>query len=198
MPVFHSGYCEPKVALFQRFHDWPMLDYISKTLFHYLSFITHFDETIKAMLLRFFKSHNEPRGGNFGAWVQAFSPHISVTNIESSTPLYYAARAGLVPLMKMILDVEGTKNLEVPGGTYGSTPLHVAAWAGRTEMVRELLQAGANAIETSEDGFSGLQWAVISKYRDNEFMLRDAGTKLDDDFNPGYGEVGSSDDGIAE
>ena len=181
MPVFRSGYSD---SIFDRYNKWPMLHHIAETLFHYLSHVT-LDEPIRSMLLRFFDTHTEPRGGSFGAWVQAFTPWITCDNIESSTPLYYAARYGLLPIARMIFDVEGTKDLEVPGGVYGCTPLHVAAWAGRTEMVKELLSVGANAQETNEDGVSGLQWAVKYGLFDIELMLRAAGATIDEDFDSG-------------
>ena len=81
----------------------------------------------------------------------------------------------------MILATEGNRSLELPGGVYRSTPLHVAAWQGRTEVVAELLKAGANARETNDEGKPGLLWAVLFGYEDIERMLKDAGATLDDD-----------------
>ena len=196
LPAFSSGYCSPeeavvhrfgsgysasKVALSQRFEEWPLFQYIADTLFDHLSYIA-LDDPIKALLKRFFETQSLPRGGNFGAWVQAFTPQ-AWGNIESSTPLYYAARFGLLPVVKMILAVEGTKNLETPGGVYGSTPLHVATWQGRTNVVRELLNAGANAREINDDGKPGLLWAVKFGFKEIERMLRDAGATLDEGMN---------------
>ena len=178
LPVFSSGYCPSDAMLSRRFDEWPLLGYISDILFVHLSHVI-LDETIKALLLRFFATQKQPRRGNFGAWVQAFTPHATRANIESSTPLYYAARFGLLPLVKIILFIEGTKNLNVPGGVHGSTPLHVAAWQGRTDVVRELLKAGADAREVNQDGKTGLGWAVKYGFVEIEQMLRNAGASLD-------------------
>ena len=41
-------------------------------------------------------------------------------------------------IVKMILALEETKSLETPGGVYGCTPLHVAIWQGRSQVVKEL------------------------------------------------------------
>lgn len=181
LPVFRSGYCSSYQSLTQRFKDWPLLPYIADLLFDHLSYI-NLEGSIKTILLRFFETHSQPRGGNFGAWVQAFTPGAN-ENIETSTPLYYASRFGLLRLVKMILALEGTKNLEAPGGVYGSTPLHVATWKGRTNVVRELLKAGANAREVNQDGIPGLLWAVKYGFVEIERMLRDAGAVFEDGMN---------------
>jgi hypothetical protein len=178
LPAFRSGYCPSDAALTQRFKDWPLLDYIAKTLFWHLRYISLDNEPLTTLLLRFFATHTNPRGGCFGSWVQAFIP-ATRPNIESSTPLYYTARFGLLPIVRLILAIEGTKNLEAPGGVYGSTPLHVAAYMGQTEVVEELLNAGANAREVNLDGKPGLWWAVKYGYPDIEQMLRKKGARLE-------------------
>ena len=179
-PAFNSGYCDTN-DLYQRIVDWPLLSYISDTLFDHLSYIT-LDERITTILLRFFATHSQPRGGSFGAWVQVCFP-ISALDIEASTPLYYAARWGLLPIVKLILAAEGTKSLEIPGGVYYSTPLHVAAWQGHTEVVRELLKAGANPREVNSNGVPGLFWAIDGGHTEVERLLRDAGATMDDDHD---------------
>lgn len=83
----------------------------------------------------------------------------------------------------MILASEGTKNLEAPGGIYGSSPLHVATWQGRTNVVRELLKAGANASEVNLDGTPALLWAVKYGFVEIERMLRDAGAVFEEGMN---------------
>ncbi|CAF9916514.1 hypothetical protein IMSHALPRED_003221 [Imshaugia aleurites] len=178
LPIFSSGYCSSYQLLKKRFKEWPLLPYIANLLFDHLSYIT-LEGPVKTRLRHFFETHSQPRGGNFGAWVEAFTPYNTNENIETSTPLYYASRFGLLPIVKMILALEGTKNLEAPGGVYGSTPLHVATWQGRTDVVRELLKAGANAGEVNQDGVPGLVWAVKYGYGEIERMLRDAGAVVD-------------------
>lgn len=177
LPEFSSGCCPTLEELDERLESWPLLTYIAETLFDHLEYVDLSDSTFKALVLRFFDTHELPRGGNFGAWVQAFLPETSF-NIESSTPLYYAARFGLVRLVRLILQTRGTTDLEKPGGVFGSTPLHVAAWAGRREVVRELLDAGANVKETNYEGENGLSWAVRNEDEVIAAMLREAGATL--------------------
>ena len=137
-----------------------------------------------ALLLYFFRTHRDSNrgGGAFSAWVQACFPK-ATHNVEDSTPLYYAARYGLLSIVRMILETDhGMFDIETMGGSYGSTPLHVAAWLGRTEVVRELLEAGADPTEVNDEGKTGLVWAVLFGYKEIEVMLRDKGAKLDEEM----------------
>ena len=179
LPAFKAGACAESKLLQRRYSQWPLLGYVSETLFAHLYYID-LDPEMRTLLLRFFATHDQPNGGNFGAWVQACFPS-TLHNIEHSTPLYYAARYGLLRIVQIILATEGTRNLETSGGVYRSTPLHVAAWQGRTEVVAELLKAGASAKEMNDEGRPGLIWAVMFGYTDIERMLREAGAELNDD-----------------
>ena len=178
IPAFRIGACADWESIQQRFEQWPLLRYVSETLFAHLYYID-LDAEITSLLLCFFATHDQPNGGNFGVWVQACFPN-TTGNIEDSAPLYYAARYGLLQIVRMILATDGTRSLEKPGGLFRSTPLHVAAWQGRTEVVAELLKAGASAKEINEEGKPGLIWAVLFGYTEIERMLREAGAELDD------------------
>ena len=179
LPAFKEGCCPDWETLQIRFDRWPLLHYVSKALFAHLYYIDLNNEMV-SLLLHFFATHDQPHGGNFGAWVQACFPS-ATDNIEESTPLYYAARYGLLQIVRMILATEGTRSLERAGGVFGSTPLHVAAWQGRTEVVAELLNAGASARELNDERRPGLIWAVLFGYTEIERMLREGGAELDED-----------------
>ena len=179
LPAFESGCCSTKDKLRQRLKNWPLLTYVAETLFDHLRYADLRETKFKDLALRFFATHRRPGGGNFGAWVQAFAPGTTY-NIEFSTPLYYAARFGLTRLVKLLLDTQGTEDLEKPGGGNGSTPLHVACWAGRNDVVTQLLDAGADVTETSYGGRNGLWWAVVSGDSVLEQTLRKAGATLDE------------------
>ena len=181
-PAFSSGYCPSQTEFAKRKEEWPLLPYIAHTFFTHLSYVTLNDHFI-TLLLRFFETQKQPRGGNFGAWVQAFFPGSNHNNIEASTPLYYASRFGLLPIVKILLKLEGTRDLETPGGVYGSTPLHVATWQGQVSVVKELLKAGASAKEVNQEGKPGLVWAVKFGYEEIEQLLRDAGARFESWMN---------------
>lgn len=122
-PAFSTGYCILEEELFDRWRDWPLLEYCAEswpTHARYVEDLSHIDYRTKNLLFRFFDTAQNSRGGNFGAWVQSFMPFANL-NIENSTPLYYAFRFGLNSVVKMILAVQGNKSLEVRGGRRGST-----------------------------------------------------------------------------
>ncbi|KAL9046740.1 MAG: hypothetical protein Q9214_000505 [Letrouitia sp. 1 TL-2023] len=175
-PAFSSGACGDW-GLNKRLHDWPLLEYIAGTFIYHLDFVYLGDDSLVELLLQFFSTHSLPYGGNFGAWMEAFNPKTS-TNIEQSTPLYYASRFGLLHIVRLILETDGRRTLEMPGGVLGSTPLHVAAWQGHEEVVEELIRAGANAKEKNFAGESGLLWASRFGFEAIAKKLREAGATL--------------------
>ena len=189
LPAFSSGACTDKVALLKRFEEWPLLLYIRDTLLLHIRY-AKLNSQLVPVLFDFFASHKKGTttiseakaigpgggggGGNFGAWVQTAFPHVS-NNTESSTPLYYAARMGHLKLVKLILQVQGTRDIELRGGFHKSTPLHVAAYYGHTAVVAELLNQGADPHELNANNESGLMWAELQGFEDIQRMLRDRG-----------------------
>ena len=80
----------------------------------------------------------------------------------------------------MILQTQGTTDLEKPGGTFGSTPLHVASYAEKPAVVKELLDAGANVKESNFEGENALYWAIRLGNKTIERMLKEAGATLNE------------------
>ena len=175
-PKLESGYCIRKTDLNYRYRDMPLLRYAVRSWPTYAQRVEKrdFDEVTRHLLLQFFETSKRPRCGNFGAWVEAYF-HTANFDIESSTPLYYAARFGINSMVKMILAVQGARDLEVRGGRRGSTPLHVASALGSFEVVQTLLAAGANAKEVNEKGECGLDYATERGTSDIVKALLDAG-----------------------
>ena len=188
-PAFSSGYCDTSEELHKRRESWPLLRYCTSKWPIHARYVEDYgvdiDDRTRTLLLRFFDTSGAPRGGNFGAWVQAFFYPFARLNIESSTPLYYASRFGLNSVVKLILTVQGTASLEIRGGRRGSTPLHVAAALGNVEVVKTLLAAGANAQEVNEMGECGLEWAIRGGSLEVVRLLLAAGT--DPNFRNQYG-----------
>ena len=81
LPAFQTGACPDSESLQEHFNEWPLLRYVSKTLFSHLHYI-NLDAEMTSFLLRFFATHERPNGGNFGVWVQACFPQ-TICNIEN-------------------------------------------------------------------------------------------------------------------
>lgn len=171
------GYCDTIAELDSRWDDWPLLEYAVRSWPKHAQLLDEgdIDDFTKGLLLQFFETARRPRCGNFGAWVQAFLP-FALLSIDHSTPLYYASRFGLNTIVKMILAVQGTGDLELRGGRRGSTPLHAASAFGSVEVIETLLAAGANAQEVNEEGECGLQWAVLYGSSTKVRLLLSAGS----------------------
>ena len=138
------------------------------------------DAQLNAEILKFSTSSTQPRGGGFGNWVLNFLPsHILYTQ-RLSTPLFYAARGNYISMVQLLLSAEGSRNLEVGGGKYGSTPLHVASYYGHTQVVKILLDAGANVHEHNDLGERGINWAAQGGFTAIVEMLVAAGSRPPD------------------
>ena len=76
------------------------------------------------------------------------------------------------------LDWQGEEN-------YNYTPLHVAAWFGRVEIVRMLIDAGADVNLQDTDGWAPLHVAARFGKVEIVRMLIDAGARMDIQTNNG-------------
>ncbi|KAF2143171.1 uncharacterized protein K452DRAFT_286013 [Aplosporella prunicola CBS 121167] len=181
MPVFRSGYCPSRVALRERSEEWPLLGYISTALPKLLESVSWEIPTIatdkmKRKLKALFGSAIQPRGGNFGAFIQASSPWTDLGG-QIFSPLYFAASTGLAKAIKFLLTMGLADTLEQPGGHRQSTPLHVACTFGHTEVVRVLLEAKANPNEKNKYEERGIEWAYLHGYHKIVQMLLDHGAE---------------------
>ncbi|KAJ5220394.1 hypothetical protein N7468_009598 [Penicillium chermesinum] len=140
---FRSGYVGSIDAMVERDEDYPFLDYAANFWTVHCQSHSLDDQGAKA-ILRLFDLWHLPRRGNYGTWAQAIAPENDVERIESSNPLYYAARFGLSDVLKELLKDASLEDIECPGGRFGSTPFFVACWMGHFDTAELLLEAGAN------------------------------------------------------
>jgi ankyrin repeat protein len=98
---------------------------------------------LKDFIHGFFNPHSH---NTFMSWVQAinaddssqwyFYPH-------HATPLYYSASFGLTEMVRGLIEIG--VNLNSPGSRFGGTALHAAVIRHHTDVVKLLLEAGADS-----------------------------------------------------
>lgn len=96
------------------------------------------------------------------------------------SPLMLATRAGSPRLIQRLLAAGARVDLPATGEAAGMTALHMAAAAGRADLVRILLEAGANPNATiTEPGLTPLHTAVLGGSYAAVALLIQAGARRD-------------------
>ncbi|KAK0702502.1 hypothetical protein B0T21DRAFT_321315 [Apiosordaria backusii] len=87
---------------------------------------------------------------------------LAYQDVFGRTPVWHAAAAGAVDIVKLFLKREGVEVIEQPDNL-GRTPLHAACRGGHIEVVDLLLRAGANAAAvTNESTLAAAHFAALS------------------------------------
>ena len=84
------------------------------------------------------------------------------------TPLHYAATAGNVPIIELLLENSAYIDAESPNG---STPLMMAAMYGSPESVKTLIQAGADLNVKNQLGLTALDFAVRGNRQNSKELI---------------------------
>ncbi|KAL8860992.1 MAG: hypothetical protein Q9178_002505 [Gyalolechia marmorata] len=124
----------------------------------------------------FLATKENPGGGNYGFWLKYMAGGLHAEIIQKSPSLYYAASFGYASLVTAIIAHEKDIDLEQRGGRYGSTALQVAAFRRQREVVKLLVEAGANPFSLDlglGGGISSFFWAKENAWPDVlELMVR--------------------------
>lgn len=102
------------------------------------------DSITMSALQAFLNTSKLPKGGNFSFWVGMLIPNESIEVIRSTQPLYYAASFGLTDVVRTILDTENNIDIDVLGGRAKASALHVATYRKHIDIMKLLLERGAN------------------------------------------------------
>lgn len=154
---FDSGPCADGDEFYNRYRRYPLLGYASRNWALHAQNLQDLGEPLWANLKSFLFSSDYGRG-NFLAWVQLLIP--SSKNISQTPPLYYAASFGLITVVKYIL--EAGADVEVHGGRCGATPINIASFRGFKDVVKLLLEHGADPYANDEGyiGENAIEWAL--------------------------------------
>lgn len=154
---FDTGPCADVDEVHNRYRRYPLLGYASRNWALHAQNLQDFGEPLWTNLKSFLFSSDFGRG-NFLAWVQLLIP--SSKNISQTPPLYYAASFGLITVVKYIL--EAGADVEVHGGRGGATPINIASFRGYKDVVKLLLEYGADPYANDEGGIghNAIEWAL--------------------------------------
>jgi hypothetical protein len=128
----------------------------------------HIDQKTKDILQAFLATSKMPNGGNFAFWVGTLIPASPLNYIQKTQPLYYAASFGLTEVVRIILETEKDIDIDAFGGRAHASALHVATYREHIDVVRLLLEKGADPNLPNNVGETPYYWAA---WNHNEDML---------------------------
>jgi hypothetical protein len=131
----------------------------------------HLTPKTKEILQTFFATSKLPNGGNFAAWVAMLIPSAPSNYVQNTQPLYYASSFGLTEVVRIILSREPDIDINALGGRAHSTALHVATYRDHIDVVRLLLEKGADPSIPNDIHESPMYWASVNGNDEMEELL---------------------------
>ena len=140
---------EPSLKVAQVLVEWPKTD---------VNILNAKDESV--LMLAALKGHQQ--------LAEKLVKRGADVNKTGWAPLHYAASAGNVPIIAMLIENSAYIDAESPNGT---TPLMMAAMYGTPEAVKLLLHEGADPTLKNVQGLTALQFAERAVRPDSVEML---------------------------
>ena len=135
--------------------EFCFLDYAAQQWPLHVREVGDINEPLWSLLRSFLFSSDHGRQ-NFVTWVHLLVPHIDFP--KATPPLYYASSFGLTLVVHKLLELGA--DVELRGGRGGATPINIAAFRGHLEVVKLLLEHGANPlVGDSALKLNAIQWA---------------------------------------
>lgn len=163
-PEFSKGH--ERKLLMVRYRDYPFLRHLTINWPRYVKKgpsdpDDYLLPRTRQLLHAFFETHNLPSGGNFAFWLGMMMPSAPPKDsfVSRTHPLYYAASFGLADIVRIILDTETNIDINELGGRAHATALHVACYRDHPEVVKLLLERGADPDIPNSTGESPMYWA---------------------------------------
>ena len=130
--------------------DFPLAEYAAKHWVDHSLF-----ENVSPKVQDGMKRMFDPSKCHFSVWVWIYDPQLSGRRSERSerserpaevraTPLHYAAFFGMRDIATFLI-IEHSQDVNARGFDYEETPLHVSSSRGHVELVRVLVEYGADA-----------------------------------------------------
>lgn len=156
---FSSGPCQKKSGIKDRYQRYSLLDYAAQKWALHTQRLEELDDSLWAILKPFLFSADAGRG-NFHSWVQLLIP--GSRNVTRTPPLYYAASFGMTTVVRYLL--EAGADMEIHGGRCNATPINIASFRGHEDVVKLLLEYGANPHAQDSEGKSSIEWARVHRH----------------------------------
>lgn len=154
---FSTGPCISAAEYSTRLDNYPLFIYASGLWPDHARPVLSTDKKLFQLAMRLFdpsSTKSEPqsskgyRNKNFMSWIQCIcawpmGDSWSVNHFnERATPLYYASSFGLTEIVEELINRKVA--LDAPGGRFLGTALHAAVWRGHNDILKMLIDAGAD------------------------------------------------------
>jgi len=131
----------------------------------------HIDSKTRGLLQEFFATSKQPKGGAYASWVGFLIAEAPLNFIENTRPLYYAASFGLTEVVRIILETEKDLDINALGGRANASALHAAVYRDHYDVVKLLLEHGADPNLPNYSNESPLYWAHANANDEMEELL---------------------------
>ncbi len=182
-PAFESGPCNSNTLL-RRYEAWPLLQYAAWTWGDQVNLLgENIPNDLQQQIYNFFSTSKSSNGGQYRAWVKTRYPATYVIDHLQTEPLYYACSLGLTPIVRAMLDVDPSLDVNLKGGRAHAPIVQTAGFYGHYETTELLLQRGADPNGTNHVGNTAVYYARIRRRPDIVELFKKYGgvEELDDE-----------------
>lgn len=154
---FAKGPCQSAEDYEDRLAKYPLADHAARSWPYYARVCPEI-ELIEPGLMDFFSPLSR---STFMSWVQILNGDDGRWDSYPpfATSLYYASSFGLAGVVKLLI-ADGAR-LDAPGSRFGGTAVHGAVLRGHLDVVKLLLNAGADLNRADSNGLAPFQTALM-------------------------------------